>query len=221
MLASDFIELVMRGDIETALAALQDDAELARLRNPQGVSVVCLAVYSRRTQLAVALASGRTDLDLFEAACLGDLPRVVRLVSADPSLVNACSPDGFSPLGYSAFFGHAPLLQELIRLGGDVNAPSRNGMRVCPLHSAAAHADPVKAVELARLILQAGADPNAKQQGGFTALHEAALHGKLALIALLLEYGADPAIDNDASVGPIDLARSAGHADAVRQLGRA
>jgi uncharacterized protein len=218
MLADDFIPLVMRGDTEAALSALGQDADLARLRSAQGVSVVCLAVYARQVKLAAALAAGRHDLDVFEAACLGDLARVVQLLTAEPDLVNAHSPDGFSPLGYSAFFGHAPLLQALILRGAEVDAPSSNAMRVCPLHSAAAHADPAKAVELASLLLDAGADPNAQQQGGFTALHEAALRGKLGLIEVLLEHAADPTIQNDAGASPLDLARSRGHQDAIQRL---
>jgi ankyrin repeat protein len=215
---TEFIQLVTQGDAGAALSALQREPNLAAARNPQGVSIVCLAVYHRRADLAAALAGMRTDLDIFEAACVGDLECVERLASSNPGSVNAVSPDGFSPVGYAAFFGHVALLQALLRRGGEVNTPSRNAMRVCPLHSAAAHADQTKAVELARLLLAAGADPNPQQQAGYTALHEAAQNDKLALIALLLRHGADPELENDHGVRPADLARAKGHTEALRLL---
>jgi ankyrin repeat protein len=218
MEAAEFIQLATHADERLVLSELHRNPSLAAARDPQGVSVVCLAVYRRRSELAAALAAVRTDLDIFEATCLGDLQRVRQLVSDDPVCVDAVSPDGFSPVGYSAFFGHAAVLLELVRNGGDVNAPSRNAMRVCPLHSAAAHSDQAKAVDLARILLEAGADPDARQQAGFTALHEAALNGNAALIEVLLGHGADPTIENDKGASAAELARSKGHDDVVRQL---
>lgn len=215
---TEFIQLATQGDERAACAELQRDPTLANARDAQGVSVVCLAMYRRRAEIAAALAAARADLDIFEAACVGDLERVMRLASDDSNSVNAPSPDGFSPVGYAAFFGHPRVLQALIARGGEVNAPSRNGMRVCPLHSAAANSDPGKAVELARIVLEAGADPNLPQQGGFTALHAAALHGNTALIELLLRHGAEPTLKNEEGASAADLARSKGQAGALRVL---
>lgn len=218
MSAADFIQWVMQGDETAALRALARDPELARARNANGVSVVCLAVYRRESRVAAALAAARSDLDVFEASCVGDLDRVRVLLDLDPAHVNAVSPDGFSPVGYGAFFGHVALLRELIRRGGDVNAASRNPMRVCPLHSAAAHWDPSKAVDLARAVLEAGAEPNARQQGGYTPLHEAVLNRNYALVQLLLRHGADPKLANETGVTPLELARDVEDAELLAML---
>jgi uncharacterized protein len=60
-------------------------------------------------------------------------------------------------------------------------------MRVQPLHSAAA----VGANETARLLLDAGADPNARQEGGFRPIDAAAQNGNDELYDLLVERGAE------------------------------
>ena len=46
--------------------------------------------------------------------------------------------------------------------------------------------------ELARLLLEAGADIEAKTKNGYMALHLAAQYGHQLIIDLLLEYGAPP-----------------------------
>jgi len=74
-------------------------------------------------------------------------------------------------------------------------------MRVQPLHSAAAG----KSNGVCRMLLHAGADPNGKQQKGYTALHEAVLNGNTELEQLLLDNGADPSIANDDGQLPEDL----------------
>jgi ankyrin repeat protein len=215
---AEFSKLVWEGDEQEALRALERQPDLASAHRSDGVSVVCLAVYRRRSALAAAMAALRTDLDVFEASCIGDLARVLELISDEPERVNTISPDGFSPVGYAAFFGHKEILAALITRGGKVNAASQNPMQVRPLHSAAAHADQTRAVELARLVLEAGAEPNAKQQGGFTALHEAAANDNLLLIELLLKHGGDAMLQNDRGATPIDLARAKGKTAAAELM---
>jgi ankyrin repeat protein len=68
------------------------------------------------------------------------------------------------------------------------------------------------------MLLQAGADPDARQQGGYTPLHEAALNGKLALVELLLANGADPALASDKGETAIEMARSKGERAVVERL---
>jgi ankyrin repeat protein len=218
MQASELFAMIARSDDAAVLTAVRAEPVLAAARSEQGVSVVCLAMYRQRRALAAALAALRSDLDIFEASCVGDVERVRALLAVDPQQVDAVSPDGFGPLGFSAFFGHLPLLRELIACGANVNAASRNPMRVQPLHSAAALADHATATAMGRALLEAGADPDARQQGGYTPLHEAAATGKLALLSLLLARGADPSLRNDQGEDALDLARARGMREALELL---
>jgi ankyrin repeat protein len=48
-----------------------------------------------------------------------------------------------------------------------------------------------------RLLLEAGADPNLRQKGGFVPLHEAAHSDDVEMARLLLDHGADAALTAD------------------------
>ena len=69
-----------------------------------------------------------------------------------------------------------------------------------------------------RLLVEAGADVNARQHGGYAPLHSAASRGDVALIDLLLDRGADPNAAADDGKRPIDFARERGHAQAAEHL---
>ena len=99
----EFIELATQGDDTAVRRALAAGATLASARGPDRVSVVSKLVYAGRLELARELAAARSDLDVFEASCVGDVTRVEALVAGANSF-DVVSPDGFSPLGYAAYF---------------------------------------------------------------------------------------------------------------------
>jgi len=148
------------------------------------------ALYRGQRDEAARLADTAASLTIWEAAALGRDADVERLLARDPSLTNACAPDGHFPLGLAAFFGHPATVTLLLGRGADVHAAARNDMKVQPLHAAVAgrNADAVAA------ILDRGADPNARQQVGYTPLMGAAGGNREDLIELLLARGADPSL---------------------------
>jgi ankyrin repeat protein len=73
------------------------------------------------------------------------------------------------------------------------------------------------AAEVRRLV-QSGADVNAAQADGATALHWAAYHGDASLASLLLEAGADVAAANRNGSTPLWLAASHGDAPMIETL---
>jgi len=188
--------------VEQMLAA---DPALASARNANGVSAVLQARYEGRHELVAMLRSKLGALDVFEAATLGEVPRLQSLLAADPSLAKAFSNDGFTALHLATFFSQTEAAAELIRAGADVNAVATNSMKVAVINSAAASGR----VDLVKMVLRAGADPNARQQMGWSALHAAAAHDNVEMAQALLDAGADPSLENDDGHTALDKAGAA------------
>jgi uncharacterized protein len=153
------------------------------------MSDILQAIYRGDRDEAERLAAGE-ELDIFEASALGRSERIAELLDSGPELANAWAEDGFQPLGLASFFGHEDAARLLIERGADVNSASRNPMKVMPLHSAAAAQDSAVRYSIAKLLLEAGADPDARQQDGYTPLMAADQHGDRRLRELLVEHGA-------------------------------
>lgn len=219
--SESWIKLVKSGDLEAVAAALQRDPSQADSHDENGVPVTMLALYYGQTETAHLIASQKTSLDIFEAAALGETKRVETLLAADSGMARSIAPDGFAALGLACFFGQVAAARLLLAAGADPNQPADNPTRVTPLHSAAASIIPAAAAPLCELLLAAGAQVNARQQGDFTALHAAAQNGDLALLDLLLAHGADPGIRSAAGLTAHDYAFAAGHAEAAARLAAA
>ncbi|QOZ32805.1 ankyrin repeat domain-containing protein [Bradyrhizobium sp. CCBAU 53421] len=212
-----FFAAIKAGEIETVEAALQADPALANARGPQGLSALMMALYNQQPKIAEVIKAKAKDLDIFEASAAGNERRVITLLAGDPELAKAVSPDGFGALGLAAFFGHAGVMQILLKAGADPDAPSRNQMKVTPLHSAVANRDGACALKMAHLLLAHRAAVNVAQNGGWTPLQQAAAHGNIELVKLLLENGADRLAKADDGRTAATLARS-GHHQAVAEL---
>lgn len=185
----DLFEAIEAGNADLVRSMVADDPDLAASRSGTGVSAVLWARYRNHAAVVDALLAAGPTLDVFDAAALGRLERLTQLVNADPRQADAWSADGFTPVGLAAFFGHPEAVRFLLERGVDVHAVARNAMRVQPLHAATA----ARSAESVRLLLEAGADPDAEQQEGYTALMVARRHDDVAIVELLLAHGAhDP-----------------------------
>jgi ankyrin repeat protein len=133
---------------------------------------------------AAALARDR-DLDVFEAAALGALEALIERCEEDSSRVNAYAEDGWTPLHLAAFFGNVEIAKELLRRNAVIDARSLKD-HVTPLQSACAGDHTL----VASLLIAAGADVNARGDGGYTALDSAQRNGNAEIVELLHAAGA-------------------------------
>jgi len=197
---------VKEGDLAQVERMLEADGSLA-LARPDGVSIVLLALYHGRRELAEFVSARRHDLDVHELAALGRLAWLRELIERAPDEARRTSLDGNSPLGLAALFGHDELARSLLDAGADPREPSRDARRTTALHLALSRGS----LSLSRLLLDRGADVNAREATGRTPLHAAAEAGRRELAALLVERGADPAVRDREGNAPADLARANGH----------
>jgi len=211
-----FFAAIDADDVLAVERLLGKDPALAGARGDDGVSAVMRALYRRREGALAALLRAARDLDLFEAAALGESARVAEILAARPAALGDRSPDGFTALHLAAFFGRAPVAELLVARGAEVDAVAANATRVTALHSAATS----RSVAIVGLLLGRGADPNAVQQAGFRPLHSAANNGDLPSIELLLSHGADREARADDGRTPLDVATAAGRAEAAERLQR-
>jgi ankyrin repeat protein len=210
------IEAIKAGDGERLRALLQESPALAEARDENGVSALMLALYHGRSDLADVIRDGRTELDIFEAATVGDVARLRALLQQDPDLARAYSPDGFTALHFSAFFGKPETARYLLAHGADPNAVARNSMGVQPLHSAAAAGH----LAAADVLLEFNADVNGRQEAGYMPLHEAVMRDDVPMVQLFLARGADPSRQLDDGRDAYALAAERGNAQVGSLLGR-
>ena len=195
-------DAIRQGDAEQVRALLAAKPELALSRTPEGASTVLWSIYTRHADLAPLLLAGRAP-DFFEACALGDAARVSELVAADRELANQYSGDGFTGLGFAAFFGHEEVARALLAMGANAQLAARNALGVSPLHPACAS----RSAGVVKLLLDHGADPNAVEGNGMTPLHTAAGAGDREIIAILLAAGADHSLRSNDGSTAADVAR--------------
>lgn len=213
----ELIDAIEHNDLADATRLLEEDPTLANARNEDGVSMILWATYYGRAEIVELLLYAGAQLDIYEASAVGNAERVAGWLAMQPELANTFAPDGFTPLGLGAFFGHLDVVNALLGAHADPNTPSNNLQQVAPLHSAVAG----KHYEIAARLIESGANVNAKQQDGFTPLHGAAQNGDKRIVELLLEHGADVNARVDkhaaqfANMTALDLARQANAPEVV------
>jgi ankyrin repeat protein len=129
------------------------------------------------------------------AACKARDAGSVKLLLDHGANPNLKGDQGSTPVLIAALNGCADCIAHLAKKGADLNArESRNGNIALALAQRHRHRDVVKA------LLEAGADPNIADKGGYTPLISAAMDGDYEVARFLLQKKADPNLQ--ASSGP-------------------
>jgi len=151
--------------------------------------------------------------EIATAASSGDVARLRELLASDGSLARAFDDEGWTALHLAAFHGHRDAAEALLESGAMVDARSTNRLENTPLHAACAGGR----TELVALLLAHHADPDAREHGGYTALHLAVDHDDLAMVTLLLDAGAFLGPHDEDGVTPLAMATRDQH-DTVAEL---
>jgi uncharacterized protein len=204
--ASALIAAITGGDVDAVRELVREDPALASARDADGLPVLLLALFHQQRAAADALLEAEPELGVLEAAAAGRADRLRELLATDPGAIRERTPEGFTTLGLAAFLGGPEAVRILLEHGADADDDADNPFGVRPVHAASAAHDHVTM----RLLLEAGADPNLRQQGGFVPLHEAAHSDDVEMARLLLAHGADPALAADDGRDAIRIAADDG-----------
>lgn len=116
--------------------------------------------------LLILITFSLLSADLHKAIREGELELVKSEFAKDPQAINRLDAEGVSPLHLACLLGKKEIVEWLLAAGIDVNTADRR-IGLTPLFYAAQKGD----VKLAKLLLQHGADPLAKDRAGKDITH--------------------------------------------------
>ncbi|XP_016961317.1 ankyrin repeat and sterile alpha motif domain-containing protein 1B isoform X1 [Drosophila biarmipes] len=167
------------------------------------------------------------DQHLLEASRGGDIKTVDKLLEhsskrhgplssfrRSPS-INCQDMNGYTSLHHACLNGHSNIVRLLLSHNALLDVPDIRGSTPLFLAAWAGHQDIVK---MLLMNSPTGANPNAQTIENETPLHSGAQHGHNAVVAILLSYGADPAIRNNSFQTALDLAAQFGRLQVVQTL---
>lgn len=235
----------IQGELANAVLASDEDrirflvekgADINKI-DRQGYAPLQAAARSRKDKLIPLLIELGADVDgrdrdgftaLSNAAQRNHVPSIRALVERGANLELAVD-GGFGPLSLAIDGGHFLAAKALIELGSDVNAAAGED-QVTPIMVTAswlAVGEAAKEIELrqglrstdiATALIDRGANINAVNAQGVSALMIAAARGNMPMLGLLLEAGADPDLKSKAGKTAIDIARDSLNEDAVKSI---
>lgn len=210
----EFLDAIKKGDAARIDQLLEENPTLANARTKDGVSAIFLALYRGNKTAALAIASKKPKLDVFEASVIGDLESLKKIVNHDATSVSSYSPDGFTALALASYLGQKEAVDYLIVKGADVNALARNETGFTPLTGAVTE----NHNEIAKVLVKNGARVNHRYEGGFTPLMHAAHNENVDLVSFLLQNGADPTAENGEGKSPLTFAQEKNNPQIIELL---
>ncbi len=172
----------------------------------------------------LADASGLTPL---VAAAMRDHVPSIKVLLESGADVEKPGPEGFHPLALSIAEAKYEAAKALTEGGADVSAAS-GADGLTPLMLVAAQTSPAEGArfvpgsthptDLAKALIERGAEVDAQAKNGMTALMIAATHNSAPMIGLLMDAGADPALKNNQGLTATEVAEKNGNLEAAQAI---
>jgi ankyrin repeat protein len=186
--------------VEAARRLIEHGVDL-NLRNGGGRMAVHDAFEQGQLEIAQMLFDAGCEVDACAAAAFGRLEDLESRLPADANDMTT----GLSPLGWAAYGQQVEAAKMLIAAGAKVAGDPWDELAWGP-------ACDVCAMDVAKVMLEAGADPNWRDSDANTPLHLVLASPLVAepsfFIETLLEGGADPTARNAQGHTALDLARA-------------
>jgi len=155
--------------------------------------------------------AGGTALILASAAGNSEVVDLLLRAGAD---VNAIDERGWPAIMRAAYFGHGGIVRALLESGAALDLrETSEGATALQFAARQNHADTV------RVLLDAGANPNAALTNGWTSLLWAVERGSAEVVRMLIEAGADPNVTTSSGVTARQWAQRRGDQEILALLG--
>ena len=198
-----------------------------QVNTPGGLNLFPLpaALYNRHFHVANLLYRHGAVVDvqrsdkltpLYAASSRGQVD-IIRWLLNHGADVDACTSAGYTPLSEAAFTMQLEAVQVLFEHNADINSQDREGQTSLHWISAYRGLNEMP-VNMLRLLLELGANPNICDNYHRSPLHEASSEGLLEAARLLLSHGAKIDEKNVWGNTPFELAASKGHEELTKLL---
>ena len=216
-----------------AFCGFHDLAERLITKHPEQVNAIGgynlfplqAALYNRHFHVANLLyrhgavvdVQGRVKGTPLHAASYHGQVDIIRWLLNHGADIDACDSDGFTPLRQAAYEFQFEAVQVLFEHHADINSGDIEGWTSL-YWILVGHASMEKLVDMVRLLLELGADPNICTDDHTTPLHRASSEGLLEAARLLLSHGAKVDEKDGRGKTPFQLAASEGHEELTKML---
>ena len=172
--------------------------------------LIAVAAYPIMVRLRDENGEGGMSATLLDAVRAGNVEEAGRLALATDA-------EGVTALMLAAGLGNAKMVAALLAAGADVNAVDARGFT--PLFHACYSADEDRGhPDVVRILLEGGADKEAKIGYGVRPLMYAAGNGEAGVVEALLRAGADPAAKNEGGRTALMMVKDRDYVDVINIL---
>jgi ankyrin repeat protein len=233
-LSQELSNAVNANDVDRVKFLVEKGADVNK-PDPQGWTPLQNAARQRKDGMIKALIELGADVNrpddsgmtpLIAAAMRDHVPSIKVLIEKGANIEQP-GPQGFRPLALAIAENKYESAKALMEAGADLSAAS-GADGLTPLMLIAAQTSPAEGArflpgstrpsDIARGLVERGADVNAQGKSGVTALMIAATHNSAPMIGLLMDAGADPALKNQQGQTATEVAERNGNLEAAQAI---